>query len=387
MHIVESTSVELDSVQAAHQVVAAVHKQLGGATVDIAFVFISHQHAPELEEAFAALAAGLKARHLVGCTAESIIGGKLEHEGHAAITLWAASMPKARLETSHITLEQTADGFAFLGIPEIPEGPATMILLPEPFSFPTDEFLKRLREDHPALEVLGGMASAARSPGENRLFCGTELLVDGAVCMLLSGGARVRPLVSQGCRPFGKSFVVTRAEKNLIRELGGKPALEKLSAELKELSPDERAMLDRGLHVGLAIDASKREHKRGDFLVRNVLGASREDGSVVVADMVRPGTTIQFHLRDVETASEDLELLLRAASSAAAPPRGALLFSCNGRGTRMFEVPNHDTSCVARELGELPLAGFFAAGEIGPVGGENFLHGFTASIALFEEVE
>jgi len=387
MLIVEATSTESDSTKAAERVVASVQKKLEGAPADLAFVFLSHQHAPELEEAFEVIATRLKARHLVGCTAESVISGKTEHERRPAISLWAASMPRARIESAHISLEQTAEGFAFVGLPEIPDGPASMILLPEPFSFPADELLKRLREDHPRLDVLGGMASAAHSPGENRLFCGAEVLVEGAAAVVISGGVRVRPLVSQGCRPFGKPFVVTKAEKNLIRELGGRPALEKLMAEIKELKPDERAMLDRGLHVGIAIDASKRNHQRGDFLVRNVLGASREDGSVAVADIVRPGTTIQFHLRDVETASEDLELLLRGLGTTGSKPAGALLFSCNGRGSRMFDVPSHDAACVARELGELPLAGFFAAGEIGPVGGENFLHGFTASLALFEDAE
>ena len=387
MIVVEATSTEVQTVKAAQKVLEGVERKLLGAKPDLALLFISRQHAPELEDAAALVAKGLKGCHLIGCTAEAVIGGKVEHEGKPAITLWAASMPRATIRSSQISLEVTADGDAFQGIPEIPDGPTTMLLLPEPFSFPTDDFLVRMHEDHPGVNVLGGMASAARSPGENRLFLGDQVLVDGAFSVLISGPVRVWPIVSQGCRPFGKPLVVTRAEKNLIHELGGKPALEKLSQELKELSVEERAMLERGLHVGIAIDARKREHRRGDFLVRNVIGFSRDESSIAVADVVKPGTTIQFHLRDAKTASEDLEYLLRDSRGSGCTPRGALIFSCNGRGKRMFEVPSHDALCFARELGDLPLAGFFAAGEIGPVGGQNFIHGFTASIALFEDRE
>jgi small ligand-binding sensory domain FIST len=380
-----ATSTRADSLEAASEVVGEVRRKLDGARPDLAFLFLSHHHAPQLEEAVEALARDLDARHLLGSTAESVIGGSVEHWGNTALGLWAAVIPGGELESAHVSLEQTADGFAFLGIPRIPSGPATMILLGEPYSFPTDVFLARMAEDYPELQVLGGMASGAQGPGENRLFLGKEVLIDGAAALIVSGRVRVRPLVSQGCRPFGKPLIVTKAEEGFIRELGGRPAIEKLSEQLEALSPQERAMLERGIHVGLAIDARKQQHHRGDFLVRNVLGVDREDGSVVVTDTVKPGTTIQFHLRDAETASEDLQELLRDARGSGARPRGALLFSCNGRGRRLFSVPNHDASTVARELGEVALAGFFAAGEIGPVGGQNFLHGFTASLALFED--
>ncbi len=380
-----ATSTKGDSLKAAADVVEAIRRKLGGLRPDLAFFFVTRHHAPQLEEAAESLARGLSARHLLGCTAESVIGGSVEHEDEPALGLWAAVLPRAVVHSGHISLEQTADGYALLGIPEIPAGPATLILLGEPYSFPTDVFIERMAEDYPGLQVLGGMASGARGPAENRMFLNREVLVDGAVAAVVSGSVRVRPIVSQGCRPFGKPLVVTKADRNIIRELAGRPALEKLSGQLKDLTPAERLMLEHGLHVGIAIDARKEQHQRGDFLVRNVMGIHREDGAVVVTDMVKPGTTVQFHLRDAETASEDLRVLLREARDAGAQPLGALLFSCNGRGRRLFDVPNHDASCVTRELGEIPLAGFFAAGEIGPVGGQNFLHGFTASLALFED--
>ncbi len=185
-------------------------------------------------------------------------------------------------------------------------------------------------------------------------------------------------MVSQGCRPIGKPFVVTRAQRNFVEELGGEPALGRLR-ELAERATDaERELLQRGLHVGLVVDEHKAEFGRGDFLVRNVLGADRETGAIAVGDQVGVGQTVQFHVRDAEAADEDLRELLRGVDA-----RGALLFTCNGRGRHLFGTPDHDAGVVAQLLGPIPAAGAFCAGEIGPVGGRNFLHGFTASLALF----
>jgi len=385
MTIAQATSSDSDSAQAAREVVGSVKEKLGGERPSLAFYFVSNHHVPQLDDTAQTLAEELGATHVLGCTGESIIGGDVEYEERPAFSLWAGTFPGAEIGSAHLTFEQTPDGFVFLGIPAMPSGPATLLLLGEPYTFPTDAFIKRMAEDYPELQVLGGMSSGASNPGENRLFLGSEVLMEGAVAAVVSGGTRVRPLVSQGCRPFGKRLVITKAEQNFILAIGGRPAFEKLSEQLQELTPHERELLERGPHVGIAIDAGKEQYRRGDFLVRNIIGIRREDGAIAVTDMVKPGLTIQYHLRDAETASEDLQVLLREAHFSGAQPQGALLFSCNGRGRRLFDVPNHDAATVTRELGEIPLAGFFAAGEIGPVGGQNFLHGFTASLALFEE--
>ena len=331
------------------------------------------------------LARGLSARHLAGLTAESIVGGKFEYEEKPAFTLWAAALGEANVSSGHITFEPAGDGFTLLGLPDVPSGPATMLVLADPYTFPAEHFLARMAQDYPELLLVGGMASGAGAPGESRLFCNGETLDGGAVGMVVSGGVRVRALVSQGCRPFGKHLVITKADRNCILQLGGKPALEKLAEQVGELTIPERSLLQRGLHLGVAMDARKRQHHRGDFLVRNVIGFVKDQGAILVTDVVKPGMTVQFHLRDAETASEDLHLLLKEARASGVQPLGGLLFSCNGRGSRMFEVPHHDAAAIAQVLGEFPLAGFFAAGEIGPIGGKNFLHGFTASLALFEE--
>jgi small ligand-binding sensory domain FIST len=196
---------------------------------------------------------------------------------------------------------------------------------------------------------------------------------------LLGPGVAVETVVSQGCRPFGQPLVVTRADGNLILELAGTPALERLVAQAHgALTEEEVALLEMGgLQIGRVIDEHRESFGRGDFLLRGVLGADRRTGALAVGDVMPVGTTVQFHLRDARTADEDLHVLLKGHQA-----DGALVFTCNGRGSRLFDEPHHDARVLSDLLGPVPLAGFFAAGEIGPVGGHNFVHGFTASMAL-----
>lgn len=388
MKITTATSTQDDTLRAGREVVEQVQRDLGSERADLAFLFMTPHHARMLEEGAAAIAQELGAREFIGCTAESVVGGRREHEREPAITLWAARLPGVDVHATHVRFDQTPDGNVLLGLPEISAEAlptATLFLLAEPFSFAPDLFFQRLAEDYAGLSVIGGMASGAQSPGENRLFLGPETCVDGAVAVAISGNVSVRSVVSQGCRPVGKSFVVTRADRNFILELGGRPALQQFQDLASRLPPEELALIERGPHIGVAIDATKREHRRGDFLVRNVIGADQARGALAITDLVRPGQTVQFHVRDAATASEDLRLLLEETAGAGARPEGALLFTCNGRGRRLFDAPDHDAGTIARQFQDLPLAGFFAAGELGPIGGQNFLHGFTASIALFEK--
>jgi small ligand-binding sensory domain FIST len=206
----------------------------------------------------------------------------------------------------------------------------------------------------------------------------------GAVGVRVDGAVRIRSVVSQGCRPIGQPFVVTKAERNLIHELGGRPALEQLQALFQSLGPDDQALARKGLHVGQVINEYQDHFRRGDFLVRNVQGIDSNNGAIAIGDWARVGHTVQFHVRDADTADEDLGELLLAASDSAPAVSGALVFTCNGRGTRLFAEPDHDAVAVSRQWPGISTAGFFAQGEIGPIGGKNFVHGFTASIALFE---
>jgi small ligand-binding sensory domain FIST len=267
---------------------------------------------------------------------------------------------------------------------EVPFEPAGLFLMADPFTFPVEAFIDWVAQAHPGLPVIGGMASAARGPGGNRLVLDNSVRVGGAVGAILGPGVELAAVVSQGCRPVGHPLAVTRAEGNVVYELGGQPALERLvDLARRELAERDVALINAGgLHLGRVIDEHKAEFGRGDFLVRNVIGADRSAGAIAVNDVVELGTTVQFHLRDAVAADEDLRTMLDGRHADA-----ALMFTCNGRGTRLFGAPHHDAGALAETLGEIPMAGFFAAGELGPVGGRNFLHGFTASIALLQEVD
>jgi len=267
-----------------------------------------------------------------------------------------------------------------VGWPERPDeglDADVLLLAADPFTFPTESFLRRLDRDRPGLPVLGGLASASSRPGGNRLVVDGRIETAGAAAVLV-GGAGVRTVVSQGCRPVGEPLVVTRGERNFVAELAGRPALERLR-ELAERADDaERALLQRGLQLGFVVDEHRAEFGRGDFLVRSVIGADRETGAIAVGEPVEVGRTVQFHVRDAAAADDDLRALLAAETAGA-----ALCFTCNGRGKALFGAPDHDAGVVAETLGPVPVAGMFCAGEIGPVGRRNALHAFTASLALF----
>jgi small ligand-binding sensory domain FIST len=357
---------------------------------DLAMLFVSPHHAEKTRELAQFVCRAIGNESLLGCTGESIIGGNREIEGQPAISLWLASLPNSTVQLMHLNFQQTGEGGIFTGWPaDLPEpwpSGAAMLPLGEPFSFPADELIRRLNEDRPGVPVLGGMASGGVAPGENRLLLGSKEFTQGAVAALIHGQVRVRSVVSQGCRPIGKPFVVTRSEANVIHELGGASPLARLQEVYETLTEQERLLVRHGLHVGRVLSEYQDKFVRGDFLVRNVIGADPKSGAIAVGDFIRAGQTVQFHIRDEQTADEDLRELLQAAatSGGGATARGALLFTCNGRGTRLFSSADHDVTCLRDVLGEIPVAGFFAQGEIGPIGGKNFLHGFTASVALFE---
>jgi small ligand-binding sensory domain FIST len=233
---------------------------------------------------------------------------------------------------------------------------------------------------------MGGMASGGLRQQQSRLFLDGLVLSHGAVGAHLPG-AEVHPLVAQGCRPVGNPFTTTRADGNLIFELGGRSPLSRLRELATDLPDRERELLARGAHVGIVIDEYRAEPGQGDFLIRGIIGADPESGALAVGEEVEVGQTVQFHVRDARSADEDLRRRLERESTALGDRRaaGALLFTCNGRGSRMFGAPDHDAGLIAEVLGDIPVAGFFCGGELGPVGGQNFLHTFTASIAVFPE--
>ncbi len=256
-----------------------------------------------------------------------------------------------------------------------------VLALGDPFTMDADAWLKQVNAAVPGLRVVGGMASGAQVPGQNRLVLDEIETDEGGVAIHLAGPVAVRAVVSQGCRPIGRPLIVTRLEGNLVRELGRRPALEVFQEMYEALDPSERELVRQGLHLGRVINEYQERFERGDFLVSNVLGVD-DLGGLAISGLVRVGQTVQFHVRDAATADEDLRHLL-AEASRAGPALGALLFTCNGRGRRLFDVEDHDVQAILKRFGPIPVAGFFAMGEFGPIGGQNFVHGFTASVALF----
>jgi small ligand-binding sensory domain FIST len=387
-----SISTEAESDLAVQIVSREVAKVLSGKSVDLALLFVSPHHREGLSEMATQICKALQPHVLLGCTGEGIIGGGQELERQPAACLWVAHLPDVEIIPFHLMFRQASQGISVMGWPEQTTASSpnrVFLLLAEPFTTPGAELLEFLHEKYPGIPAVGGMASGGMDYGQNRLIFNEQVLEEGVVGAALSGPISLQTIVSQGCRPIGERFVITRSERNMIYELGGKPALECLQQVYAGLSPSEQRQARLGLHIGFAIDEQKNKFERGDFLIRNVVGADQETGSIAITDIMKEGQTIQFHIRDRETASEDLHWLLTSRKDriSAKPVAGGLLFSCNGRGQRLFGSSHHDITAIRKQIGDIPVAGFFAQGEIGPVGGKNFLHGFTASVALFSESE
>lgn len=409
------------TARAAELACDAVQEDLGVGGTDLVLCFYSPHHAPAVEEISAVLRRRLDPSCLVGVSGESVVGGASELERVPGLSLLAARLPGVSLGT-----------FTSDGVPAIPDdGPdaetievlaetihaapdtRATLLFGDPFTTPLIKLLPALNssrragpDGRPAGVVLGGLASAASKPGGNRLILNGATVSSGLVGVSIAGGVRVDTVVSQGCRPFGPTMVITRARHNLIFELGGRPALDVVNEMIQATSEQDREQLQAGLLIGRVINEYKDRFGRDDFLIRGVMGVDPKRSAVAIADLVRVGQTVQFHIRDARTAAEDLAMLMDA-QKLHERPAGGLLVTCNARGSRMFGRPGHDAGCVVRAFqpgpgGEsrsrggvplgsdpegsvppIPLAGFFAAGEIGPVGGESFLHGHSACVALF----
>ena len=381
-------SESFDTVEAAVEASDRAASSLG-APCDLAVVFASGQHLGIAKWLLSEVHERLEPRALIGCGAGGTLAAGRELEESPSVVVWAASLPGAELETMHLTAERDAEGFRLLGLPESLAGAdgepvpgEAVIALCDPFSFPAEELLAALESSRPQMPVLGGLASASFAGGAVLLRDG-DVHSDGAVAIRLRG-VEVLPCVSQGAGPVGPEMTITRAEANVIGELAGKPAMERLGEVIAALPERERELAASGVLIGLVIDENRPEYERGDFLVRPIIGADRESGAIAIGEQVRVGQTVRLHVRDAASADEDLRQALRAQAQALGPDgaAGALLFTCNGRGSHMFDLPDHDASALEDALGA-PSAGFFCAGEIGPVGGRNFLHGFTATMAVF----
>ena len=350
------------------------------AEVDLAVMFLSPHHAEGATAAVHKLVEELSPRHLLGCVAQGVVGGVREIEAGPAVAVWAASLPGAEIETFHAVADVGEDEIEVEGLPKLDDADLVALLV-DPFTFPAAAVLDRVGEDGATPPIVGGLALGTGGPQAQVLIVDGEVVSTGAVGARLAG-VPVRTIVSQGCSPLGADSVVTSADGNIVHELAGRPALERLRAELAALPPERQRLAEQGLLVGIVIDENRSEYGQGDYLIRGLLGADQDSGAIAIGERVRVGQTLRFHVRDAASADDDLAEALDAVR----PPTsaGALLFTCSGRGTSMFPAPNHDAAAVTSALGTEAVAGMFCGGEIGPVGGMPFLHGFTATVAVFE---
>jgi len=351
---------------------------LGGAPVDVAVVFAGAPNLAHAHEGMKAVAERLRPGAAIGCGAQGVVGEAREVE-LGGVAVWAASLGSGSAEAFALEAHEAGEGtLEISGVPDLDSADA-LILLVDPFSFPVEPLLASLADGHPGLPVVGGLASAR---GDGGTLVGDSGPVDAGAVGLALSGVRVAACVSQGARPIGPEMAITAGEGNVIHELAGKPAVARLQEAIAELSLAERELAVRGLLLGLVVDPNKPEYERGDFLVRGILAADAESGALTVGERIRVGQAVRLQVRDAASADEDLEAAVkRGIADLGGPPAGTLLFTCNGRGSHMFPMPDHDARLLD-EATHAPTAGFFCAGEIGPVGDRNFVHGFTATMAL-----
>jgi small ligand-binding sensory domain FIST len=365
-----------------------IRGQLNGRRPDLALLFVSSHYVEQIEDLLSHIRLELNPRVLIGATGEGVLAGAEEIEEAPAAALWAAHLPGVEVTPLRMTFSDEAS----LSAREWPDTlqseamPPTMLIFADPFSTPIDEVLTSLEDVYPGAIAVGGLVGGGRDQGGNRLLLNDMAYDNGLVGVALSGPVSIRTVVSQGCRPIGDRCVVTRAEQNVIHELSGQSALERLQSIFAELNVRDRELAQRALHIGIVMNEHRNHFERGDFLVRNLVGADRQSGSVAIGDLVKEGQTVQFHVRDADSADEDLHhLLAQERQRRPKAPLGVLVFSCCGRGRGLFGQPHHDVGVIREQVGGIPLAGFFAQGEIGPVAGRNYLHGYTASVVLFSE--
>ena len=378
-------AVDADLVVAAEAATRQALAPLAGRRPDLALVFVCGVDDDAVAAAGERASVMTGAGSTIGCTAPGVIGGNAAVEAASAVAVWCAVLPDVHVRTFHLEVMPSAEGMAVVGLPERQPNDVIAVLLADPWSFPVDGFVERSNDSLAGLPFIGGLASGLHGRGSTRLFLDGDTLDRGAVGVLLGGPVGVRTVVSQGCRPIGPEMTVTASDGNVLLELAGVSALTKLESMLEDLEPADQALASTGLELGIAIDEYADEHGQGDFLVRGIAGVDDMRAGLVVGDLVPVGRTVQFQLRDAAAATADLRAVLARfrAGNSLDTVEGALLFSCNGRGAALFPDPAHDLIAVQSGLGTADVAGFFAAGEIAPVGGRNHVHGFTAAVLAF----
>jgi len=380
-----------DWEKAADELTQQARTRLSSGPTDLVLLFLHPHYAEQAEALVEQVRINFGARHLAGCTGSGVIGDSAEVENQPAIALLAARLPNVEITPFRVTQGEMEESF----VPSFwrsrlqlsPESRPNFLLFVEPFSIPSVPLVESFSEAFPGAPVIGGLASGGQQSGENRLFLDGAVWSEGAVGVALCGQLLLRTCVSQGCRPIGQPFTVTRAEKNIVFELGGLPPLTLLQTMLPKLPQDEQQLARSALLIGRVINEYKEDFAPGDFLVRTLIGHDPHSGALAVGDLVRAGQTVQFQVRDAKSADKELRALLarEAARPTASRVRGAVLFTCLGRGEGMYGTRSHDIKVLHEYFGPVPTAGFFCNGEIGPVADRAFVHGFTSVVGLFAD--
>jgi small ligand-binding sensory domain FIST len=374
-----------DSGAALGEATTEIARQLGGDEPDLIVAFVSPHHAEAYETLPATVAAAFPRALLFGCSAAGVIGAGHEVEERPGLSLTAAVLPGVTLRplVFHDAPEEGPDASAEAWRARVglaPEEDPQFLLVVDPFTYDANVLVAGLDAAYPAGRKIGGLVSGGSGPGQNALYAGPRLQRVGAVGVAMTGDIAVDTIVAQGCRRIGDPMPITRADGHVVRELGGKEPVAVMRALFEGLDARDKELFRNSLFVGLEMEEGKIEF-RGDFLVRNIVGVDPNSGALAVAAKVRQWQVLQFLLRDAKTAEHDLTAQLERHRGP--PPAGALLFSCLGRGANLFGRPDHDTDLFRQRVGAVPLGGFFCNGEIGPVGGQTFLHGYTSAFGLF----
>ncbi|MBM3935423.1 MAG: hypothetical protein FJ319_14230 [SAR202 cluster bacterium] len=368
-----------------------VLRGLDGLAPDLVVAFPSAHHAPEFGNVPELISRRLNAGALIGCSGGGVIGAGREVEHRPGFSLTAAHLPGVEIVHFHLENEDlpTEDAAPdewedMLGV-KAADRP-DFIILADPYTFMTDKLIAGLDYAFAASAKIGGMASGAQQWGGNALYTGGKTHRSGAVGVSLHGEVTVDTIVAQGCRPIGSPMQVTACKQTMLLELEGKRPIDVLKSVYEKLNTNDQRLVTRhSLFLGIVMDPLNDNPMLGDFLIRNILGADHATGGISVDEVLREGQTVQFHLRDADTSSRDLESLLDryAGRHPAADGAGALLFQCLGRGSYLYGRPDHDTEMFRHKVSPMPLSGFFCNGEIGQVGGATFLHGYTSSFGIF----
>jgi small ligand-binding sensory domain FIST len=372
---------------AAARALATCARDALGDRADLALVFASGRHAAAFPRLVEDLRRELPDAVLVGCTASGIFGGGRELEGASAASVVAARLPGTRVLPFALEGE-TLDLRRALEL-EPGRTPAALLLLADPFTFHAEAWLESLHAAFPGCPAIGGLASGGARPGDHVLCAGDRMLRAGIAGAALYGPLALDAVVAQGCRPIGAPLFVTRARDNLVLELDGRSPLALLRELFERAAPEDKLLFRGSLFVGLEMREGRSQYGRGDFLIRNIAGIDAQSGAIAVAGPVREHQILQFQLRDRRTSAEDLDHCLERyrRSQDPAAVRGALLFSCVGRGAGLYGEPDHDSLAFKRALGDVPLGGFFGNGELGPVDGRTYLHAYTSAFGLFRALD